>query len=331
MHRRTLLAGALALPALAARAATTVRLSHGFGIHYLPLMVIRDRHLLEQHAQAAGLGPVTTEWRVLDGGNVINDAMLSGALDIAGTGAPGFITLWAKAHAMPSSAVTGVCALGNGALWLNTNNPAIHSLRDFSSKDKIAVPGIKTSFAAVVLQMAAAHEFGIDQYAKLDPLTVSLPHPEAMAALISGKTEIDAHFASPPFSNQELTYPNIHRVVSTSDLLGPITIDVVYASERFAAANRPLMAAFLAAKDDADHLIAADPATAADIYARMSGVKLAPDLIRTMLTDKETSFTVAPAGVMKYADFLARTGTIRTAPTTWSDLFIPDLAHYPGS
>jgi NitT/TauT family transport system substrate-binding protein len=255
---------------------------------------------------------------------MINDAMLAGALDIAGTGAPGFITLWAKTRG-GASAVTGVCGLGNGALWLNTNNANIKSLRDFSEKDKIAAPGIKSSFAAVVLQMAAAQGFGIDNYAKLDPLTVGMPHPEAMAALVSGKTEIDAHFASPPFSNQELTYPNIHRVITTLDLLGPITIDVVFASKRFADANPALMKAFLAAKDEADKLIAAES------YARMSRVNLKPELIRAMLDDKETSFTVAPAGVMKYADFLGRIGTIKDPPRAWTELFIPELQSYSGS
>jgi NitT/TauT family transport system substrate-binding protein len=332
MHRRTLLAGAAALAAGPARAeAQTVRMSHGYGIHYLPLMVIRDRQLLEKQAEQMGLGKLDLNWRVLDGGNVINDAMLSGAIDIAGTGAPGFITLWAKARNTPGSAVTGVSALGNGALWLNSNNPALRSLRDFSAKDKIAVPGIKTSFAAVVLQMAAAQEFGEENYAKLDPFTVGMPHPEAMAALVSGKTEIDAHFASPPFSNEELTYPNIHRVISTLDLLGPITIDVVFASKRFADANPGLMKAFLAAKDEADQFIARDKAGAAESYARVSKVNLKPELIRAMLDDKETSFTVAPSGVMKYAEFLGRIGTIKNPPKVWTELFIPELAGYPGS
>ena len=71
-------------------------------------------------------------------------------------GVPGFITLWSKAHGIPRSAVIGVSAISGGAMWLNTNNPNIHSLRDFTAKDKIAMPGIKTSFAAIALEMAVA-------------------------------------------------------------------------------------------------------------------------------------------------------------------------------
>ncbi|NWO91586.1 ABC transporter substrate-binding protein, partial [Escherichia coli] len=86
----------------------------------------------------------------------------------------------------------GISGLSATSLWLNSNNPEIKTLKDLTPKDKIALPGIKTSLSAVVLQMMAAHEFGRENYAKLDPLTVSLPHPEALAAVTSGQTEITA-------------------------------------------------------------------------------------------------------------------------------------------
>lgn len=331
MLRRNLLIGGAALAASPARAQPTpVRISHGYGIHYLPLMVMRDRNLIEKNAEAAGAGPIEPNWRLLDGGNTINDAMLSGALDLAGTGAPGFLTLWAKARS-GGSAVIGVCGLGNGALWLNTNRADRTSLRDFTDGDKIAVPGIKTSFAAVVLQMAAAKEFGDENFAKLDTLTVSMPHPEALAALVSGKTEITAHVASPPFSNKELTYPNIHRVFTSLDILGPITIDVVFASKRFAAANPAIMTAFLAAKAEADALIAADKDAAAESFARISKVNMPHAAIRALLDDEETSFTVEPRGILKYATFLTRTGAIRNPPAVWTELFIPQVHALAGS
>ncbi len=330
--RRAVLTGGAALAATPVRAAgQEVRLSHGYGIHYLPMMVIRDQQLLEKHAVKAGLGTVTTTWRILDGGSTINDAMLSGALDIAGTGAPGFITLWAKALNVPTASVVGVTALGAGALWLNTNKASIKTLRDFGPGDKIAVPGIKTSFAAIVLQMACAKEFGLENYAKLDPLTVSLPHPDAMIALTSGKTEVDAHFASPPFSNQELTFPNVHRVISTADMLGPITIDVSYAPRRFADAHPGLIAAFIAAMDEADAFIAADRKGAADAFVRVSGVKMPAALIDTMLADPETRFTTAPDGVMAYANFLSAAGLIKVKPASWSELFVPQMSGRAGS
>jgi NitT/TauT family transport system substrate-binding protein len=332
LSRRTLLAAPLALAAARARAeAGMVRLSHGYGIHYLPLMLIRDRQLLEKHAARLGLGTLKTDWRILDGGNVINDAMLAGALDIAGLGAPGFITLWSKAHNVPNSAVIGVAGLGKGALWLNTNKPSIKTLRDFGEHDKIAVPGIKTSFAAVVLEMAAAKEFGMAHYDQLDHLTVGLPHPDALVALVGGKTELTGHVASPPFSNQELKHPGIHRVFSTLEILGPITIDVVYAAKRFADANPRIMDAFVAAMDEASASIAADKDAAVESFLRVSGVSMKKEEVRELLDDPEMTFDTAPEGLMQYATFLGQTGAIKLVPQKWSDMFIPQLSGRHGS
>src|SRR5947209_19993727 len=99
------------------------------------------------------------------------------------------------------------------------------------------MPGIKTSLAAVVLQMAAAKEFGTENYAKLDPLTVGIPHPEAYAALTSGRTEIDAHFASPPYANLERQIPRVHTVVNSVHRCGNIRLGVVFRPRPSACSN----------------------------------------------------------------------------------------------
>ena len=90
-RRATLATAAAGLAAGSARAdeATRVRVSHGYSTGHLPLMVMREQGLIEKHAAQAGLGKLTVEWQIADGGNNINDAMLAGALDIAGIGIPG--------------------------------------------------------------------------------------------------------------------------------------------------------------------------------------------------------------------------------------------------
>lgn len=309
----------------------TVRLSHGFGILYLPLMVMQDQQLFEKQAKKLGLGDIKTNWSILDGGNVINDAMLSGNLDIAGTGAPGFITLWSKAHGIPRSEVIGLGALSTSSLWLNTNNPNIKSLKDFTPKDKIAIPGIKTSLSAVVLQMAAAKEFGPSNYAKLDTLTVSLAHPEAVGALLSGKTEITAHFTSPPFSYQEAKDPKISRVLSSADVLGNITLDVVFALKQFTDQNPKLTSAFMAAQEEANAYIAKDKKGAAEIFLRVSKMKATQAEVEKMLADPDTQFSTTPVGTMQYVEFMGLAGTIKTRPGKWSDLYVGEFAGRKGS
>jgi NitT/TauT family transport system substrate-binding protein len=314
----TTLVSAAILPALAAHAEVgEVRISKGYGILYLPLIVMEDRKLLEKKAAESGLGEVKVTWYLFDGGNIINDAMLAGTLDIAGTGAPGFLTLWSKGKGSPRTEVIGVSGMSSTALLLNTTNPEVKSLKDFSPKDKIAMPGIKTSLSAVVLQMAVAKEFGPENYAKLDPLTVGIPHPEAYAALTSGKTEIDAHFASPPYSNLEL--------------FGNITLDVVFAPKRFVDSNPKTIEAFLAAFDEACDFIAKDPKGAAEIFARSSKTKMSIDEVVPLVQDPDTHFSSTPNGVMTFANFLAGIGSLKQKPAAWTDLFVPQLHRRKGS
>jgi len=336
LARTSATAAALAAPlALGLRAAHAeagqIRLSHGYGILYLPLIILRDRRLLEKHLEAAGIGPVQVSWQVIDGGNVINDAMLAGALDIAGVGSPGFVTLWAKAHGIPRAEIIGVCGLSTSAMTLNTNRPDIRSLADFTLKDKIALPGIKTSLAAVVLQMLVARQFGQANYARLDPMTVSLPHPDAYTALISGNAAIAAHFASPPFSIMELANPKIHKVIAASDVLGKSTLDVVFAPRQFVEANPQTMLAFLAAMNEANAAISDDPQAAAQSFIRITNSRQPLSEVVQMITDPDTRFSTTPDGVMQYADFLAAVGSIKRRPQSWKDLFMPALGNLPGS
>src|SRR5215831_14778192 len=254
------------LGAASARAEVSeVRISYGYGVLYLPLMIMDSERLMEKQAKAGGF-EVKAIYRVLDGGNVINDAMLSGALDIASIGVPGFLTLWAKAKDNPALEIRGLSGLSSSSMYLMTRNLGVKSLKDFTDQDRIAVPGIKTSLPAVLLHMAAAKEFGDANYSTLDPITVALPHPEALTVMLSGKGEINSHMASPPFSYVEAAQPALHRVFNSVDVLGNITLDMTYTSRRFFDANPKLCAAFIAAMDEANALIARDKPRAAQIY-----------------------------------------------------------------
>ncbi len=328
MHRRHLLALAalplLAAPSRARAEADAVHLSHGLGVLYLPLIVMREAKLLEAELDKAGL-KARVNWVLMDGGGQINDAMLAGALDIAGTSIPGFLTLWSKGQ-NTRSAVIGVSGLSSCALVLNTNRPEITSLADFKPGDKIAVPSVKSSLQAVVLQMAAAKTFGDANWAKLDVNTVTMQHPLAVAALIGGKTEIAGHFASPPFTIAEAAAPNIHAVLRSPDVVGDITLDMVFAAKRFADANPGIVTAFLAAQRAANHLIESDPARAAALFIQNSNSKAGPAELLDVLRDPHTRFEMIPRGFGDYAEFMRRAGTIKTVPADWKDVFVPQLS-----
>ena len=143
------------------------------------MLMERDK-LVEKHARAEGLGEVKVGWIKVAGPSVMNDGIISGALQFISVGAPSLITLWDKTK--DNVQIKGMSALTTYPLYLNVRNPNIKSIRDFSDKDKIAVPSVKISTQAIMLQMAAAKEYGDQNYAHFDPWTVGLSHPDALLA-----------------------------------------------------------------------------------------------------------------------------------------------------
>jgi len=316
--------------ATAARAeASTVHIAQQFGITYLPLMYMEHEKLLEKHAKQQGLGDVTVEWVQFGSGTGMNDALLSGHLDFASGGISPFITLWSKTRG--NLDVRGVCAMNDMPLYLNTRDANVKSVRDFTARDRIALPAIKVSFQAVNLQMAAAKAFGEDRYNQLDPLTVSMKHPDGMAALVSGN-EVTAHFTAPPFQYQELDHPGIHKVLDTYSIVGgPHTFTVVWASGKFRQQNPGLYKAFLAAFNEAIDAINRDKAKAADNYIAWTKYKGSRDLVLKVLNDPLVEFTTTPHRIGTYVDFMYKIGALKLKPQSWKELFFPEAQSLAGS
>lgn len=305
-----------------------IKVAQQYGIGYLPLMVIEDQKLIEKHAKAAGLDVAVT-WAKFAGGNVMNDALLSDSVQFVSGGVGPLVTLWAKTHG--NLDVKGVAAINSMPLYLVTRNKDVKTLKDFTDKDKIALPAVKVSIQAVTLQMAAEKAFGPGQQNKLDHLTVSLSHPDAQQALMSGKSEVTAHFGSPPFQENEIAQ-GMHRVVSSYDVLGgPGTFNLVWTTKKFHDENPKLYAAFVGALDESMAIINRDKRAAAEMYLRISKDKSSLESILGLLNDPEIVFTTTPQNVMKYVDFMLKTGAIKAKPSSWKDLFFPNIHAVAGS
>lgn len=308
-----------------------IRLAQQYGISYLPLMLIEQNKLLEKHAAAKGLGSIKVTWAKFAGGNVMNDALLSGSLDFAAAGVAPATTLWAKTRGT-SSEVKLVAAMNAMPMYLNTRNLNVKSIKDFTEKDKIALPAAKVSIQAVTLQMAAEKLYGEGNHNKLDAYTVTLAHPDAQAALLSGSSEITAHFTTPPFQYQQLEKPGIHTVLNSYDVLGgPATLNVIYATSKFREANPKSYQAFLAAFEEAIAIINKDKKAAAEFYLQYSKDKDTVKDILAMLNDPQIEYSLTPKNITKYADFLFKVGSIKQKPATWKDLFFPEIHQLPGS
>ena len=203
--------------------AAEIRLAEQFSMGYLQFNVMKRDRLIEKYATQRGLKDFKVSWQRFNGPVAMNEALLSNSTDIVSGGVPGLITLWDKTQGT-SFEVKGICALSSQPFLLNTANPDIKSIKDFTERDRIAVPSIKVSVQAVLLQMAAAAAYGEENYAKLDPLTVSMSPPDATIALLSGAGGVSSAFSVPPFQFQQLEQKNIHTVLSSFDVLGPHTL-----------------------------------------------------------------------------------------------------------
>ncbi|GJE58021.1 ABC transporter substrate-binding protein [Methylobacterium trifolii] len=322
---RLLGAAALMLAAVATARAevATVRLAKQFGISYLPLTLMEEEQLLEKRAKAAGLD-LKTEWLRFTGGSGMNEALLSGNLDFASGGVGPMLTIWGRTQG--NIKVRGVAALNAMPLWLVTVNPEVKSIKDFSGKDKIALPTVKSSIQAITLQMAAEQAFGKGEQGRLDPLTVSMGHPDAQTAMLSGRSEITAHFGSPPFQELELKDPRARKVLDSYDVLGgPHTFNLVWASGKFVGANPKVVAAFVAALEDSLKLIRDDPARAAAIWIKAEGAKLSPAEAEAIIREPQNEWTTTPKRMLAYLDYMNRAGLVSAKATDQGELFFPDL------
>jgi NitT/TauT family transport system substrate-binding protein len=340
MHTRTIrFAGSFAIAAIAAAvvAATApparaevreVRIAKGFGLGYLPLVVMEQERLFEKHAAAAGLTDTAARWLTFDGGTNQAYLLAAGNLEISSASVATMVTLWDRTR--DNLDVRGIAAIGSLPLSLNTVNPDVRTVRDLTAADRIAVPVVKASIQAVVLQMQARRVFGAHD--RLDRLTVSMAHPDAAAALLAGRGLITAHLTAAPFSWQELQDPRVRRVFGSYEVLDcPHSFNLAWTTRRFRERNPRCYAAFLAALDEAMDRIAADMPKCAAVFAAAEKSKLGVTAILEMMRDPDVTFTATPAGTMKFAAFLHEVGTIRRMPARWEDLFFPDVHDRPGS
>ena len=307
-----------------------VRLAKQFGLVYLPLMVMRQLGLIEKNVSAQRLGSVRVTWARYPSGKAMNDAVQAGLLDYASGGVVPLLRAWDQTRG--SRNIRGVAGLGLAPYYLNTVNPQVRALRDFTERDRIALPAKSVSVQAILLQMAAARQFGADQYDRLDALTVSMSHPEALSALLSADSEITAHLTSPPYQYQELAHPKVRALMTSHTVLGGLaTMNALWTREQFYNDNPKTFRAVYDALVEAMITIEDDPRSAAEIYVLQTNSSLPVSFIEKIISDPQMEYTMAPKKIMKFANFMHRTGAIRQMPESWRALFFPPVHSEEGS
>ena len=308
-----------------------IRLAKQFSMGYLQLNVMEHRQLIEKHAKALGMPEVKVIWQTFNGPAAINDALLSGQIDIGSGGVPGLLVVWSKSKGTPQE-IRGISALSSQPVLLNTRDPSIGTIKDFKPTDRIAVPAVKVSVQAILLQMEAAKVFGEKEFTKLDTQTVSMTPPDATVALLGGKSEITAVFSVPPFQQQQLEHAGIHTVLNSFDVMGgSSSFTVAWTTAKFRDSNPMLYKALIAALKEATDIINKDKAAAGQLWIEDSKSKLTPEMVGKIVAGPQVRWTLTPEHTMKFADFMAEVGTLKNKATSWKDYFFPEIYDLNGS
>lgn len=315
----------------AAAQTTEIRLARQFSMGYLQFNVMEHEQLIEKHARALGIPDVRVTWSTFNGPNAMNDALLSGSTDVVAGGMPGLLTLWGRTKGSPLE-VRGISALTSQPILLNTRNPNVKTIADLSEADRIALPAVKVAIQAVVLQMAAAKMFGQSNFAKFDPLTVSMSPPDSTIALLTGANEITCVFGVPPYQEQQLEKPGIRTILNSFDVMdGSHVFTVAWTTSKFRDANPVLYKALVAALKEATEIVNKDRRAAGALWIKDVNSKLPLDMVDKIVSGPQVRWTMTPENSMKFANFMHSVGTLKQAPTSWRDLFFPEIHDLDGS
>jgi len=320
----TTLMSLMSVPSPSRADSNQLRIGVQYGTSMLAVMLMEQGRLVEKRAEAAGLGAVAVSYRNIGTPVAMSDSVLSGAMDISINGAPSVLLLWDKTRNSPNP-VRSLAAVSTSPSVLVTRNPAVTGLKDFTQADRIALPGVKISINALLLQMAAQREWGKDGWDRLDARTTSLGHPDALAAMLSGKSEITAHFSGPPFSTLEVKNGG-RAILTAKEVLGDGWDMIMFGTTSFHDANPKLVGAVLSALGDAQTAIRGDPRAAAELYLAVAkDSRSSVDDIVAIITDPGQSYGMTPRTVVPFARFMHGIGLLKNDPSRWQDVFFPDI------
>ena len=306
-----------------------INLAQQFGAIFIPLMAMESAKLIEKEAAARGLPDLKVNWTRMAGPSVMVDAIISGNLHFSAQGVPSMALLWDRTKG--SIGLKGVSAITNTDIYLNTRNDTIKSIRDFTEKDRIALPSVKVSTQALFLQIAAEKEWGAGQHTKLDHLTVGLAHPDAIVAVLNPAGEITAHFATSPFHETEMK-AGLKTVTTGYKIMGGEVSNLVFVTtETFRKDNPKIYDAVVAAMNGAIDWTNADKRRAAKLYMEMTKEKkLSEDDVVALISVSGFDFTKEPKKTFKFAEFMHRIGSLKSKPESWKDLYFAEAHGLPG-
>jgi NitT/TauT family transport system substrate-binding protein len=332
-HLRGILHGLIALAVLGVTAAPAhaqdeVKIGIGFGLAFLPFYVCQDLKLIEKRAKELHLD-IKLSYQRFVGAGPMQDALGSGAIDLAPFGTAPLLAAWEKTKDTPQQilAVSGITTM---PLTLLSNRPNVATIANIQPTDRIAMPSL-TAPQMYFLQMQSEKLF--KAYDKLQDQVVAMAPSAAVTALVDGSGLVTAYFASPPFTELALHDAKVHRVLTSVEVVnGKASFLIMGATRATIEAHPQLPDAIDKAMDDAARIIRSDPRRAAQIYlTHEPSMSLSGAVVEAVLGEIKDDFGSAVYGVQAFADFMGRHGELTTPPKSWKEIVAPALLGSPST
>jgi NitT/TauT family transport system substrate-binding protein len=318
----------LGLLTSAASAQEAVRIGLGFGLAFLPAYICEDLKLVEKRGKEVHLD-VKVSYQRFFGAGPLQEAIGSGAIDVAPFGMAPLLSAWEKGKDTPRQ-VVAVSGLSTLPPVLLVNRPELRTLADFGANDRIAIPSASAP-QLYFLQMQSEKVFG--QYDKMRGQIVVMTHPDAVADLLAAKGPVAGYFSSAPFTELALADGRVHKMLSGADVVdGKASFLILGATKAYVDAHPKVPEAIAKAMDDAARIINDDPRRAAAIYlAHEPSKTLDAGALAAVLGDIKDEFGSALRGVAAFADFMGRHGELKTPPQSWKEIVAPALLNSPNT
>lgn len=296
---------ALALCGCGRQEPPSIGIAEQYGIAYAPLTIMKEKGFLEQE-----LPDVAIRWQQFGGPTAIRESMLNGDVDFGFMGvAPVLIGIdngmeWKYAAGISSNEVAIV-----------TSRPEIKTLADFTEEDRIAIlsPGCTQH---ILLCMLAGQQLG-DPMA-LDGQLVSMSHPDALQALLSG-TEITAHVATPPYLQQEVE-AGMSVMATGEEIMGrPFTFISCVAMTQFYEEHRELYDGFIRALERSIEYLNQNMEECVGILAPVYGVS--EEALLEQMTYNGTIYSSRLEGVPELSAAMQQMGLTRGNPALETIVF----------
>jgi NitT/TauT family transport system substrate-binding protein len=264
-----------------------------------PLQIVKELKLIEKNMPG-----VQVNWKQLGNTAAIREAMLANEVDAGFMAIPPFLIGWDKGMDWKIA-----CGLSSSPVGLVVNKEEIKSIKDFTPKDRIALPQ-PGSVQHILLSMACERELGDPK--KLDNLLVTLAHPDGMNALLS-KNDITAHFTAPPYLTKELETPGMHEILNGRQALGgDFTFIVGVTTKKFHDSNPEVYEALLKAIDEAIEFMSNNREKTLKILSEQYEMSI--EEVEKNLGMEGTGYRTSVSGIDAFAVFMERIGYISKAP-----------------